>query len=154
METKLNAWTLDTIYDPLTGGEMATYEPKTLMQKTTHNRSMKVLPSTINHSKETFNIVSGHQVSDVRRVVTMAMKKDELNKHFAKRSTVSKYTNIVSNHNLSPDYQRIAAANSVVDKRSATGVNQIPVKTTPGKTNTFMDTESRVTAFNRKRLIT
>ena len=115
---------------------------------------MKVLPSTINHSKETFNIVSGHQVSDVRRVVTMEMKKDELNKHFAKRSTVSKYTNIVSNHNLSPAYQRIAAANSIIDKRTVTGANQIPVKTSAGKTNTFMDTESRVTAFNRKRLIT
>ena len=84
----------------------------------------------------------------------MEMKKDDLNKHFAKRSTVSKYTNIVSNHNLSPAYQRIAAANSIIDKRSITGANQIPVKTTAGKRNTFMDTESRVTAFNRKRLIT
>ena len=60
METKLNAWTADTVYDPMTGGEIATYEPKSLMQKSAHIRSMKVLPSTINHSKETFNIVSGH----------------------------------------------------------------------------------------------
>ena len=80
------------------------------------------------------------------------MRKEELNKHFAKRSTVSKFANIVSNHNLSPTYQRIATENSVVDKSSATGLNKIPVKT--AKTNTFVDQESRVTAFNRKRLIT
>ena len=74
------------------------------MKKNGHHRSMKLLPSTINHSKETFNIVSGHQVDDVRKDVTIAMQKDDLNRHFAKRATVSKFKSIVSSHNLCADY--------------------------------------------------
>ena len=69
-----------------------------------HNRSVKVLPSTVNFSKETYDIVSGKQTNDLNQVVTMAMKKDNMTRHFAKRATVSKFKSIALGHNLCPDY--------------------------------------------------
>ena len=74
----------------------------------------------------------------MRKVVTISMKKNDLNNHFAKRATVSKFKNIVTSHNLCADYQRLAANNSVKDMHPA-GLTKIPVKTGGKITNTFVD---------------
>ena len=51
METKANAWTMETLYNPLTGGEFETEEPRKMNKLDKGHRSMKVLPSSINHSR-------------------------------------------------------------------------------------------------------
>ena len=61
---------------------------------------------------------------------------------------MSKYNEIVHKHNMCQDYQRLATANSVQNLHKQT---RIPIKSE--HMNTFVDQESRVTAFNRKRLI-
>ena len=154
METRHNSWTMDTIYNPLTGGarnllpepESDKPEVKSLIKRNSMHRSYNILPSSINHSKQGYDIVSGKHVDDLRQVITASIKKE--NNRFAKRSTVSKFKNIVHNHNLCQDYQRLATTNSVHNLHPQT---KIPMKN--DNTNTLIDQESRVTAFNRKRLI-
>ena len=154
METRLNSWTLDTIYNPMTGGaktllpapEASTPEVKSLMKRNSLHRSHNVLPSSINHSKQEFDIVSGKQVNDLRKIITKSVQKQE-SRH-GKRATVSKFSEIVHNHNLSQNYQILATTNSVHNLQSH---NKIPMKN--DNTNTFVEQLSRVTAFNRKRLI-
>ena len=64
---------------------------------------------------------------------------------FARRETISKMKSIISNHNMSPEYQHIATANIGVPTSSSSRL--------PQAANTFLDTHGRVTAFNRRSLI-
>ena len=83
METRLNSWTLDTIYNPMTGGAKNfppapdTQEPavKSLIKTNAIHRSYNVLPSAINHTNQEYDIVSGKQVNDLRKVVTKSVGK-------------------------------------------------------------------------------
>ena len=106
METRLNSWTLDTIYNPMTGGAKNlppapdASEPaiRSLIKTNAIHRSYNVLPSAINHTNQEYDIVSGKQVNDLRRVVTKSVGKQETK--YGKRATVSKYNEIVYKHNM------------------------------------------------------
>jgi len=57
---------------------------------------------------------------------------------------ISKIKSIVTGHNMSAEYQQLATANTV--KSDGTPQHR-------AAPNTFLDTNGRVTAFNRRSLI-
>ena len=78
METRHNSWTMDTIYNPVTGGAKSLLpeprsdkpEVKSLIKRNAIHRSYNILPSAINHTKQEYDIVFGKPVDDLRKVIT------------------------------------------------------------------------------------